>query len=42
MSIVEVRDLRKEYGKKDNKTIALNGISLDIQKSVDKLEYKVR
>ena len=32
MSIVEVRDLRKEYGKKDNKTIALNGISLDIQK----------
>ena len=32
MSIVEVRDLRKEYGKKDNKKIALNGISLDIQK----------
>ena len=32
MSIVEVRDLRKEYGKKVNKTIALNGISLDIQK----------
>ena len=32
MSIVEVRDLRKEYGKKENKTIALNGINLDIQK----------
>ena len=32
MSIVEVRDLRKEYGKKDNKTIALSGINLTIEK----------